>query len=88
MKAPRGALFVEAELTPGDWVSEGRLLGHLLGDGHLSSVPVLRPISGRLRQYGCRREDCDVSLAAMHAYASEGDLLAAVAAPGETPSVP
>jgi len=81
VEAPCDGLFVEANLSTSDWVVEGQLLGHLIGDHDLSMTPVLAPISGRLSTYGCRRADCDVSLAAMHPYASEGDSLATVAAP-------
>lgn len=80
--APADGLFVEAGLETCDWVEEGQLLGHLLSDSDLSTTPILAPISGRLSAYGCSRADCDVALPAMHPYASEGDRLAAIAAPG------
>jgi len=62
-------------------VSEGQPLGHLLSDADLAVTPVLAPVSGRLQSWGCHRANADVSLAAMHPYASEGDSLATIAAP-------
>ena len=44
-------------------------------------TPILAPVSGRLRGYGCHRMHADVALPAMHPYASEGDSLAVIAAP-------
>jgi len=79
--APRSGLFVETGLMTCDWVEEGQPLGHIICDDDLSVTPILSPIAGRLSSYGCRRDDCDVSLAAMHPYASEGDVLATVASP-------
>ena len=76
--APRAALFVEAAVEPGDWVAEGQSLGHLLCEDDLSTVAVHAPAAGRLEAYGCHRANCDVSLAAMHPYASTGELLARI----------
>jgi hypothetical protein len=81
VEAPVDGLFVEAGLETCDWVQEGQALGHLLRDDDLSTVPVLAPVSGRLRAYGCARPDADVALPAMHPYASKGDRLASIAAP-------
>ena len=83
VKCPLDGLFVEADLSTADWVEEGQPLGHVISDADLSTTPVLAPLSGRLSNYGCRREHCDVSLAAMHPYASAGDLVASVAAPAD-----
>jgi len=79
--ASRAGLFVAAALDPGDWVQEGQPLGHLLRDDDLTTVAVHAPATGRLEAYGCHRENCDVSLAAMHPYASRGDLLARIIVP-------
>ena len=85
VEAPGDGLFVQAGLETCDWVEEGQHLGHLLSDEDLSTTPILAPIGGRLRSYGCSRPDCDVALPAMHPYASKGDRLAAIAAPTNSP---
>lgn len=79
--APGHGLFVEAQLLPGDWVQEGQYLGHLLSDDDLSATELHAAQAGRLEAYGCHRPNCDVSLAAMHPYATEGDLLARIVVP-------
>jgi N-alpha-acetyl-L-2,4-diaminobutyrate deacetylase len=81
VEAPSDGLFVEAGLETCDWVQEGQLLGHILSDADLSTLEVRAPISGRLSAYGCRRDNSDVALPAMHPYASKGDRLATIAAP-------
>lgn len=60
---------------------EGQPLGHLLCDEDLATIAVHAPVTGRLETYGSHRQNCDVSLAALHPYASRGDLLARIVAP-------
>lgn len=79
--APRKGLFVEARLGPGDWVTEGQPLGHLLCDDDLSTPQLTAPAAGRLEAFGCHRRHCDVSLPDMHPYAVEGDVLARIIVP-------
>jgi predicted deacylase len=76
--APCSGLFVEAGLKAGDPVPAGQKLGHLIADSDLSMVEITAPVSGYLWQYGCHREHSDVRLPAMHPYADEGDVVAAV----------
>lgn len=76
--APQSGLFVAAGQEPGGWVRKGDLLGHLLSDEDLATVPVLAPVSGRLTTYGCHRPNCDVALPDQHPYAAAGDELAAI----------
>jgi predicted deacylase len=83
VRAPASGLFIEAGLETCDWVEAGQPLGHLLSDVDLSVTPILAPVSGRLRGYGCHRMHADVALPAMHPYASEGDSLAAIATPAQ-----
>jgi len=78
LRAPRRGLFVESGLEPSDYVEAGQKLGHLICDDDLTTVDLIAPVSGYLWQYGCHREHSDVRLPAMHPYADEGDILAAV----------
>ena len=80
VNAPSAGLFVEADLSAGDDVREGQLLGHLFSDAGLSVTPVLAPATGRLYEFGCHRRHCDVALPDMHPYASAGDRLATLGA--------
>ncbi len=78
LRAPRSGLFVESGLETSDYVETGQKLGHLICDGDLTTVDLVAPVSGYLWQYGCHREHSDVRLPAMHPYADEGDIVAAV----------
>ena len=81
LRAPRSGLFVENDLETSDVVEAGQKLGHLICDDDLATVDIIAPVSGYLWQYGCHREHSDVRLPAMHPYAEEGDVLAAVMTP-------
>lgn len=81
LRAPRSGLFVENGLETSDYVEAGQKLGHLLCDDSLETLDVIAPVSGYLWLYGCHRKACDVQLPAMHPYADEGDVLAAVMTP-------
>jgi len=78
VRAPRSGLFVENGLETSDYVEVGQKLGHLICDEDLETIEIVAPVSGYLWLYGCHREHCDVRLPAMHPYANEGDILAAV----------
>jgi predicted deacylase len=78
VRAPRHGLFVEIGLETADYVAAGQKLGHLICDDDLEIVEIVAPVAGLLWQYGCHREHSDVMLPAMHPYASEGDIVAAV----------
>ncbi len=80
--APHNGLFVR---TPGlltaSPVQEGQTLGTLFCDDDLSTVEIKAPIGGFLYSFDCSRAHSDVSLAAQHPYASQGDRLAVIARP-------
>ncbi|MBP8955068.1 MAG: succinylglutamate desuccinylase/aspartoacylase family protein [Armatimonadetes bacterium] len=80
--APVNGLWVQASVKLCDFVDEGQLLGHVLAEDSLGTIPVTAPVAGRLSVLGCPREDCDVSLAAQHPYVTAGEIVAKVAAPG------
>jgi len=84
VKAPVDGLFVEAPVATWDRVEKGQKLGHIIRDDTLEVVEILSPRSGWLKEFGCRREHCDVALPAQHPYASKGDLLASVVQPRES----
>ena len=86
--APGNGLFVGSGLEPGDWVEEGQLLGHLIGEDNLATIPLCAPAGGRLAAYGAHRAFCDVALPAMHPYASVRELIAriVIAPRGERPA--
>jgi len=79
--APCAGLFVESGLAPWDEITKGVKLGHIIKDDTLETVDIIAPAGGYLREYGCRRPDCDVALHAQHPYASEGDQLATIVIP-------
>lgn len=71
-----------ATLQPEDHVEEGQLLGHILDDRGLKTVPLVAPCAGYLWQLGlCHDHLCDASLPAQHPYAEEGETLAIVVTP-------
>ena len=76
--APESGLFAVLDFEPSDRVEEGELLGHLISDKTLKITEVKAPVSGYLWRYGCFRQHCDVSLAAQHPYADEGNSLAVI----------
>ena len=78
VKASIDGLFVENGLKPGDYVEKGAMLGTLFSDSTLENEEVRAPEEGFLGSYGCRRRLSDVDLAAMHPYASKGDILAGI----------
>jgi uncharacterized protein len=54
-----------APLIPDDYVYEGQLLGHIIRESDLTTLPVNAPASGYLWQYGmCHWNLCDASLPA------------------------
>jgi predicted deacylase len=79
VRAITDGLFIENGLMPGDQVKKGDLLGTLFSDATLEVEEVKAPIGGLLVAYGSHRRLSDVDLAAMHAYADKGDLLAKIA---------
>ena len=80
--APSNGLFARAAgLLTADPVQEGQVIGTLLSDDDLATTEIKAPISGYLYSYDCSRANSDVSLAAQHPYASQGDRLAVIARP-------
>lgn len=80
--APSNGLFMRAPgLLTAAPVQEGQVIGTLLSDDDLSTTEIKSPVSGFLYSYDCSRANSDVSLAAQHPYASQGDRLAVVARP-------
>ena len=79
VRAPCAGLFVAADLRPGDRVTQGRKLGHIIREDNLEKVEVRAPSCGALRKFGRHADNCDVSLPDQHPYADEGDLLALIA---------
>lgn len=86
VQAPCAGIFMPAQrkdqsatLIPDDYVEKGQLLGHILAERDLATVPVPAPVSGYLWQLGaCHGVLCDASLPAQHPYAEEGETLAMV----------
>ena len=77
--APSNGLFTRSGgLLTADRVQQGQTIGYLLSDDDLAATEVQSPIDGVLYSYDCSRPHCDVSLAAQHPYASQGDRLAAI----------
>ncbi len=85
LRAPHDGLFVGVDLRPGDRVEAGQVLGHVLGDRDLAVTELRAPLGGYLWTYGRNREHVDVSLAAQHPFADEGDLLVEIAEANEPP---
>lgn len=82
--APLNGLFVRAAgLLTADRVEEGQVIGYLFSDDDLSTTEIKAPVSGYLYSYDCSRPNSDVSLAAQHPYASQGDRLATIVKPKE-----
>ena len=80
--APSNGLFVRAAgMLTADPVQEGQVIGTLFSDDDLSTTEIKAPVSGFLYSYDCSRANSDVSLAAQHPYASQGDRLAVIAKP-------
>jgi len=79
VRAPCAGLFVASDLAPGDRVTEGRKLGHIIRDDNLETVEVRAPACGRLRKFGRHADNCDVSLPDQHPYADRGDMIALIA---------
>jgi uncharacterized protein len=66
-------------LSPEDYVIGGQILGHIIREDDLASVPVISPVSGYLWQFGvCHWALCDASLPAQHPYVETGDRIALV----------
>jgi predicted deacylase len=86
IKAPCTGLFVPAagkdsysNILPDDFIEEGQVLGHIIRDKDLETIPVLSPVAGYLRQLGaCHWGLCDASLPAQHPYTEEGETLALI----------
>jgi predicted deacylase len=83
--APSAGIFMTAlrgksseTLIPEDYVREGALLGHIIRESDLASIPVTAPVSGYLWQYGTCHPDCDASLPAQHPYVASGDRVAVI----------
>jgi hypothetical protein len=76
--APADGLWVQSSVKLCDVVDEGQLLGHVLAEESLETVPLTAPVAGRLSVLGCPRENCDVSLAAQHPYVTAGEIVAKV----------
>jgi len=61
-------------LIPDDFVEEGQILGHIISDKDLATVPVIAPVSGYLWKFGpCHWGLCDARLPAQHPYTEEGE---------------
>lgn len=68
-----------ATLIPEDYIFEGQLLGHIIREHDLETVPIIAPVSGYLWQFGmCHWSLCDASLPAQHPYAEENDIIALI----------
>jgi hypothetical protein len=86
VQAPCAGIFMPAQrkeqsatLIPDDYVEEGQLLGHIVGERDLATVPIRAPVSGYLWQLNaCHGVLCDASLPAQHPYAEEGETLAII----------
>ncbi|MDD4109424.1 MAG: succinylglutamate desuccinylase/aspartoacylase family protein, partial [Prolixibacteraceae bacterium] len=86
IKAASTGLFVPSALEgtsenlgPDDFIEEGQLLGHIIRENDLETVPVIAPVSGYIRQLGaCHWGLCDASLPAQHPYTEEGERLALI----------
>jgi len=76
--APHPGLFSPAELETSDYVEEGQILGHLIGDPSLAIQEIRAPASGYLWAFGRWHAQHDVSLAAQHPYADAGEKLAVI----------
>ena len=80
--APSNGLFARAQgLLTASPVKEGQVIGTLFSDDDLSTTEIKSPIEGFLYSYDCSRAHSDVSLAAQHPYASQGDRLAVIVRP-------
>ncbi|MFW6146154.1 MAG: succinylglutamate desuccinylase/aspartoacylase family protein [Planctomycetota bacterium] len=86
LRAAHDGLFAPVGLRPGDRVEAGQVLGHLVSDRDLAVTELRAPISGYLWTYGRYRDHVDVSLAAQHPFADEGDILAEIAEANEPPT--
>jgi uncharacterized protein len=88
VQAPCAGMFMPAQqkgqsatLIPDDRVEKGQVLGHIIGERDLATVPVRAPVSGYLWQLGaCHGVLCDASLPAQHPYTEEGETLAMIVA--------
>ena len=83
VKAPCSGLFVTEDHKLCEPIEEGAVLGHILSDTDLNCVPIVAPKTGYLNAFGASRANCDVSLAAQHPYAEEGEMLARISWPKE-----
>jgi len=80
VRAEHEGLFVEASVATWDYVEVGQRLGHIMLPDTLEVVEIAVPVAGYLLRFGAHRRHSDVALPAMHPYADEGDLLAAIVA--------
>ncbi|NLF31499.1 MAG: hypothetical protein GX591_11520 [Planctomycetes bacterium] len=87
IRAPHDGLFAPAGLAPSDRVEAGQLLGHLISDRDLAVTELRAPLAGYLWTYGRFRDHVDVSLAAQHPFADEGDVLVEIAEANEPPKI-
>jgi uncharacterized protein len=88
--APCAGIFMPATgknddrmIRPDDYVEERQLLGHIIRESDLATVPVTAPVSGYLWQFGMCHflpggVRCDVSLPAQHPYAEGGETIALI----------
>ncbi len=83
--APADGLFAGVALAPSDAVREGQMIGHWLADRDLNGIELRAPLDGYLWTYGRFRQHVDVSLAAIHPFAAQGETLATIAQPGPPP---
>ena len=82
--APASGLFRAESITPGAEVSRRQILGHILSDKTLQSIPVTSPADGVLQCLGVSRPKCDVAIHGHHPCVSKGDKIAAVWTPTRT----
>lgn len=53
-------------LIPDDLVEGDQILGHIINEKDLNTIPVIAPITGYLWQFGICHSGCDACLPAQH----------------------
>ena len=73
-----GLFIHNTTLLPGMKVAKEQVLGIILKEDTLESIPILSPATGYLCRYGVSRPNCDVDIASFHAFVQKRNILAEI----------